>query len=348
MLEERDRELLKTLRAQLLASGAFERDDGFYWRHLLLLTTLLGLSFAGTFLATDLALRVACAFAWGCIVLQFGFMGHDAGHHAINRSRRINDFWGRFTMTFVVGIGFDYWQRRHNTHHKTCQIEGEDPDMQFNVVLSVHEQAARQKRGFARAINRWQAWYFLPMLLLYTFSLRIDGFINTMKRGHSARDDGWLLVLHYLVWLCLPAWFVGWPQASAFYVASSSLTGLLVGVSFSMNHVGRKTIPAGQRVGFLVQQIESSRGFSLPGFADPYAGGLNFHIEHHLFPSVVLPRLRVASSVVQRFCREQGIEYHAPPVGRALSEVLAHLARVARLMARPPGPPSGAVISDER
>jgi fatty acid desaturase len=78
-------------------------------------------------------------------------------------------------------------------------------------------------------------------------------------------------------------------------------------------------------VGYLEQQVTTSRNISNPRLLDFYYGGLNSQIEHHLFPRVPHDRYRRMRAVVRDFCAERGIAYQEVTLYRALASVGHHL-----------------------
>jgi fatty acid desaturase len=315
------------LRRRLSAVGFFGSSDGFYLRKLALLFVLFALTFAGALRLAG-ALRVACDLVLGLWVVQLGIIGHDAGHRAVNQRAWLNDLIGHISLTVTSGLAFAYFRHRHDLHHRYSQDPALDPDMQFDVVYSVHAEGAAQKRGLARRMLRFQALYFWPVATLYSYSLRWDSAVFAVKRRDLMAVDRWLLVVHYLLWLVLPSLWVG-PRVAAFnYVVSSAVIAVLLTALFSINHIGLPTTVSGG--GWVAQQAGTSRNIGNPPRFDWFFGGLNFQIEHHLFPRVGQDRLRRGQSVVRAFCAEHGIAYHEERFFEAQRSVLRHLARVAK------------------
>jgi fatty acid desaturase len=102
---------------------------------------------------------LAVAFA------QVGFLGHDAGHRQVFRTRRANDVLGVLCGNLATGLSYGWWTGKHNRHHAHPNTEGADPDIMISVLAFSGSQA-RASRGIQRLAFRYQAWLLVPMLFL--------------------------------------------------------------------------------------------------------------------------------------------------------------------------------------
>jgi len=254
---------------------------------------------------------------------QLAFLGHDAGHKQIFRGRRGNDVVGHLNAA-LVGLSYGWWVAKHNRHHANPNHEDDDPDLDIPILAFTENQS----RGRGR-IHRWtaahQAYLFFPLLLLEGFSLhwaaidaafRGDLKLRTMERA--------LVVVHVVAYLGAVFVVLPWPLAIAFVAVHQCLWGLYMGCSFAPNHKGMRTMVAGDTTGFLHRQVLTSRDVG-GRWAGAALGGLNYQIEHHLFPNMPRPNLRRAQPIVQAFCDEHGISYTSCSLLRSYAEVLRHL-----------------------
>src|SRR4029453_17885874 len=99
------------------------------------------------------------------VFTQVAFVGHDAGHRQIFRSRRANDLVGLVHANLLVGISFGWWVGKHDRHHSNPNHEDLDPDIDIPALAFTAGQASG-KRGLARVVARYQAFLFFPLLLL--------------------------------------------------------------------------------------------------------------------------------------------------------------------------------------
>ena len=173
-----------------------------------------------------------------------GYVGHDAGHFSLSRSRRVNNFWGQFGMTFLCGMSFGFWRSRHNAHHVHCQEVGGDPDMHFGVLFSVYPGSANWHTPLGRFFLRIQKWAFWPLSAFYWVTLRYDAIRDLFQRPKETKIDRFLMPLHWIVLLIVPGLVFGWPTALLAYVTVSCLSSLMTASVFIPNHMGMRRLDA--------------------------------------------------------------------------------------------------------
>ena len=98
-------------------------------------------------------------------------------------------------------------------------------------------------------------------------------------------------------------------QAAVFVLVQQGLFGLYLGCSFAPNHKGMPTLTAGDELDFLRSQVLTSRNVRGSRLVDFLLGGLNYQIEHHLFPNMPRPNLRRAQPLVRAICSQQDLPY---------------------------------------
>jgi fatty acid desaturase len=119
-----------------------------------------------------------------------------------------------------------------------------------------------------------------------------------------------------------------WTQALLFAAIHKGVQGVYLGCSFAPNHKGMPTLGAAQAADPLLRQVLTSRNIRGGPFTDAALGGLNYQIEHHLFPSMPRANLRRAQPVVRRFCEERGIPYLECSAVASYAAAVGHLHRV--------------------
>jgi fatty acid desaturase len=114
-------------------------------------------------------------------------------------------------------------------------------------------------------------------------------------------------------------------RALVFLIVNQGLLGLYLGCAFAPNHKGMPVLTEEQQVDFLRRQVLTSRNVRGSRFVDFALGGLNYQIEHHLFPSLPRPSLRRARPHVRAFLLEHGLPYHESSLLGSYSEAIRHL-----------------------
>jgi fatty acid desaturase len=144
-------------------------------------------------------------------------------------------------------------------------------------------------------------------------------------KARYPKTEALLIALHHvgyfgLLLLALPPW-----QALVFLLIHKLAMGLYLGSTFAPNHKGMEMVESGSRMDFLRRQVVTSRNVRANAFNDMWYGGLNYQIEHHLFPAMPRANLGKAQRIIRAYCQTHGIAYHATGVRQSYCEILAYL-----------------------
>lgn len=139
-----------------------------------------------------------------------------------------------------------------------------------------------------------------------------------------------LIALHLTLYLGLLLYYLPWWQAAIFAAVHWGVLGIYLGMIFAPNHKGMPMFEHGAVPGYLEQQVLTSRNVRGGWVVDMVYGGLNYQIEHHLFPAMPRSRLKNAAPLVEALCREKGISYASVGIRESLREIFGHLGRVGR------------------
>lgn len=286
--------------------------------------------------------QLALAVVLGIAFTQAAFLGHDGGHQQVFTTRRANDLFGQLTGNVLVGLSFGWWVDKHNRHHANPNREEHDPDIGDGVLAFTTGQAAVRSGRLGRAVTRRQAWLFFPLLTLEGLHLKVasvrsllPGAVRSSRGGHR-RTEALLLTMHLLVYLGALLLVMSPLKVLVFVVIHQAVFGLYMGCSFAPNHKGMPTIAADENVDFLRRQVLTSRNVRGGMVIDWLLGGLNYQIEHHLFPNMPRPSLRRAQHLVREYCVEHRISYTETSLIGSYTAALSHLNRLgAPLRSRP-------------
>ena len=308
------------------AAGLLRRRRVYYTLKIGVNLLLLAGGWAVFFLLGRSWWQLLVAVFLGVMFTQTGFIGHDAGHRQISGSKRADDLIGRIHGNLLIGLSYGWWTSKHNRHHAHPNQIGRDPDIGGRAVAFTPEQA-RARGGAGRWLAGYQAWLFFPMLLLEGLHLHVAG-VRTLlgRRGTAVKVvEGTLLAAHIIGYLTAVFLVLTPVQAVAFLLLQQGVFGIYLGCSFAPNHKGMTMFGEDEKVDFLRRQVVSSRNIRGSWFTDFALGGLNYQIEHHLFPSMPRPSLRHAQASVREFCEEHGIAYHETGLVDSYAQVLRHL-----------------------
>jgi fatty acid desaturase len=263
------------------------------------------------------------------------FIGHDACHSQITRNRRASRVIGLIHGNLLVGMSQHWWNDKHSRHHANPNHLDKDPDVAADVLVWTQRQAVG-RTGLRHWITRYQAWLFFPLTTLEGFALKVAGFSAVLSQGgrrqpRAARVvEGLTLVVHLAAYLTLLLTSMTPVQALAFVLIHQMLFGLHLGMAFAPNHKGMEMPDGtvGSDWGHLHRQVLTSRNVRGGPVTDWLLGGLNYQIEHHLFPSMPRAHLRRAQPLVREHCLRLGVPYTETGAIESYRQALAHLHRV--------------------
>jgi fatty acid desaturase len=264
---------------------------------------------------------------------QLAFLGHDAGHRQIFASRRANDLLGFLYGNVLVGLSFGWWLDKHNRHHAHPNTEDADPDIGSGALAFTVPQARSRSTVLSRVLTRGQAWLFFPLLLLEGLNLHVASvraLLDRSPRRHSRGVEAALLAGHAAAYLTALFLVLTPGQALAFLAIQQGLFGLYMGISFAPNHKGMPIIAAGAKTDFLRRQVLTSRNVRGGRITDFVLGGLNYQIEHHLFPSMPRPNLRRAQALIRSYCQSHDVSYREDSLVSSYAQTLRYLNAVGR------------------
>lgn len=316
--------------------GLLERSYGFYAGYGVALAVALGGVITGFVLLGDSWFQPLIAAALGIVFTQIAFIGHEASHRTIFVSGPANDRVGRFLSTVMVGISHQWWMNKHSRHHANPNTMGKDPDIASDTIMFVEEDASRAT-GIVRQIVKRQGWLFFPLLTMEGLNLHYRSVASLVTQGTKRQKWTELpsIALHFGLYLVPLFWFLPLGMAFAFLGIQMAVFGVYMGASFAPNHKGMMIIPEGTKMDFLSKQVLTSRNIRGGWPMSILLGGLNYQIEHHLFPNMARPHLARAREIVREQCETLDLPYTETSLVQSYGIVIKYLNRVG-LAARDP------------
>ncbi len=312
------------------------------------------------------ALVLALYAIWGFVIAGIGFnIMHDAIHGSFSNHPRINRLLG--LSSELLGVSSFVWRHKHNVwHHTYTNIAGLDEDLETQGAfrLSPHDE---WKPHF-----RFQHLYGPLMYALTGFSFLIRDF-RVFFTGRSdpyhvyptmtLRDRVTFVVgkaVFFTITLAIPMSVLRWWLALAGWLLMLTVVSLILASIFQLAHVmepAKFPEPSGDPLRveneWAIHEVETTVNFAPNNrFLNFYCGGLNYQIEHHLFPHISHIHYPALATIVQQVCAEFGVKYHCYPRWRdALLghfRTLRELGRSATVKLQPPPHLKLAVTSEER
>ncbi len=318
------------LSKQIKQAGLLERRPGFYAWQITITAALLAAGWAVFGVLGNSWWQLAVAVFLAIMFTQVGFLGHDAGHRQIFRSRQSNYVTGILLGNLGIGLSYGWWVSKHNRHHAHPNTEGEDPDIAIGALAFTEPQATACRR-LGRLVFRFQAYLFFPLLLLEALSLHVASIRGLTARAPRYRAwETCLLAIHVIAYVAAVFLVLSPVKAVVFIMVQQGLFGVYLGSSFAPNHKGMPILKPGDRIGFLRRQVLTSRNVRGGWFTDLALGGLNYQIEHHLFPSMPRPNLRHSQATIRAFCQQLDLPYCQTTLIDSYAQALRHLNKVGK------------------
>ncbi|WP_031289597.1 fatty acid desaturase family protein [Leucobacter sp. UCD-THU] len=316
-------------------SGLLRRAPWFYAMVGVAIAIAFGGAVTGFILLGDSWFQLLIAAALGIIFTQIAFLAHEAAHRQILSLGPANDRLARL-LAGLIGMSYSWWDSKHTRHHSNPNRVGKDPDIEVDTISFIEEDAV-EARGLRRAITKRQGWLFFPLLTLEGLNLHLHSFKHLFGRGpvKGRWTELGIIAARFAVVLVPVFLLLPLGMAFAFVGVQLAVFGVYMGASFAPNHKGMPVIAHDAKLDFFTKQVRTSRNIRGGWWATWLMGGLNYQVEHHLFPSMSRPHLSKAREIVREHCRTLDVPYTETSLWRSYAIVVDYLNRVG-LAARDP------------
>jgi fatty acid desaturase len=334
--QERYRNLYTDLAQTVRELGLLRRRHGYYWTRI----GLVAAAFAGVWVGFGLLgnswLQLLMAGALALVLTQVAFLSHDGAHRQIFHSAAWNDWTARILAGGLVGMSASWWRSKHNRHHAAPNQLDRDPDIGVGVVAFTPQEFIERK-GLGGWLTRRQGWLFFPLLTLEGLNLYVSSLRHLLRRSASTveRVEAAIVLTRLGGYVALLLILLPIGKAGAFLGLQLAVFGVCLGGAFAPNHKGMPLVPATMKLDFLRRQVLMSRNVRGGVMVDFTLGGLNYQVEHHLFPSMPRPTLKAVQPIVREYCELHGVKYTEVGLVASYKIVVVYLNNVG-LSARDP------------
>jgi fatty acid desaturase len=316
------------LKQLIKQNGLLEKQPKYYTYKILSILALLALGVAFLLLVNNFWLQLVNAAFLAFVYGQIGFLGHDGGHRQVFNTTWKNDIIIMLQGNLLVGMSYTWWLNKHNAHHSHPNELDMDPDIAIPAICFTEEKA-NSTRHFARFLAKYQAFFFFPLLMLIAMDLQRVSIQFLMKTKVKYRLAEVLLVIaHYILYFGLVFYRLNLWQGILFILVHQALFGLYLGSTFAPNHKGMPILEKASKLNFLRRQVITARNVNSHPFNDFWYGGLNYQIEHHLFPSMPRNNLKEAQKIIRAYCASRSIAYYETTMVQSYKEILTYLHQV--------------------
>lgn len=337
----------RAVRQELLRRGLFETDHRFYAK----LGCWLAALFCGA-LWLSLACESASAHMAGAAVMglfwqQLAGVGHDLGHSGVTHSFHTDHRIGSVCAA-LMGLSTCWWKSDHNTHHVVCNSVEHDPNIQHMPLLAVAPGSIAkpfyssyhakwfQLDAATRAIVSRQHFFFYPLMMVARINLYIQGWIFLLAKKetiHYRKLEALSLGLFHL-WVGAVMYSMPTSLQSICWILVAHAVSGLLHVQIVLSHWSMHTYSGhaynGAKDEWYITQLLTTLNVDCPEWMDWFYIGLQFQIEHHLFPRLPRHNLRKARELVKGVCKKHNLPYHEPGFFAANLEMWEQLRATAR------------------
>ncbi len=325
------------LKRMIKERGLLERQPKFLLGRIAINTVLLAIGIVVLFTPIAFGWQLLNAVYLAFVFTQIAFIAHDAGHRQGFKSTKLNDVVGLIHANLLLGMSFAWWNDKHNAHHAHPNQHDMDPDIAM-VVLAFSEEDALTRKGVFRFMVAHQARLFFFLLLFQAWSLRVGSIRFLLTQPTRRRGlELTLLALNLIGFVTLLVLALGLWQGVVFFIVQQALFGFYLASVFAPNYKGMLVLKEDDELDFMHQQVLTARNVLPSPVADVWYGGLNYQIEHHLFPTLARNKLREAHKIIKAFCIEERISYYETTMIQSYQEIIAYLHEVSAPLRRPGG-----------
>jgi cytochrome b involved in lipid metabolism/fatty acid desaturase len=356
----------RDLRSKLIMLGFFKSSKLFYLYKCTSNMMMWAAAVAMVYFSDSMAVHVASALLLGLFWQQCGWLAHDFLHHQVFQKRTYGDLAGIFWGNLMQGYSMQWWKNKHNGHHAVPNLHNSsavaqdgDPDIDTMPLLAWSIKQARSFRelradgkdsAFVKFTIGWQAYTYFPILLLARLSWLNESFKTAYGLGASSENaklemekfglqysklEKLGVTLHWAWMIALSSGFGKFSlgYGLAYFLTATCSCGFFLAIVFGLGHNGMATYDADARPDFWKLQVTTTRnitgGHGFPQFfVDWFCGGLQYQVDHHLFPMMPRHNLKKTHSLIESFCKEWGVKYHEADLVDGSVEVLRHLSKV--------------------
>jgi fatty acid desaturase len=328
---QRSQKTLQTLRNEVKQRGLYEKATGRVVFELAIhLTVALG-GIAVFIVSESLWVRT-CAILLSTVgTMSVGTNTHTSSHHGTSSKKWVNELLAYFGYPLFLGLSATYWRYMHIVrHHPAPNVLGKDMDYDLMPWFSIVRKQIEGMTGFRRLYHRHLQGFVFPIALAFNgFNLQRAGWsylIKTLRdpgqRKKAHVIDTGAMLLHYVVWIVAPMAFFPVSSVLLFYLLRTGLAGYAMFAVLAPGHFPAEAILLEkvdmEEENFVLRQAATSINFRTGILGQLMCSGLEYQVEHHIFPSlshVYYPKVR---PLMEEFCRENGYPYRTLGWGEAI------------------------------
>lgn len=322
----------RAIRQEMLKNGWFKTSNDYYRK---LFTWFFVLFVVGISFSTGLVggggnfARLFGAFCIGIFWQQVAGFGHDLGHSSYTHDFHYDHKFGSI-LTMLMGLSLCWWKSDHNTHHVVCNSVEHDPNIQHMPILAITDKIY-QKPFYdtyhkkligmdllARTLVSYQHWFFYPVMAVGRANLHLQSIMYLVLSPDIAhyRYTELASITVYFIWMLTLAFSMPTGAMTAAWIGVSHATSGLLHVQIVLSHWAMMSYMGSpytsEDTEWYMMQFKTTMNVDCHPWLDWLHIGLQFQLEHHLYPRLPRHRLRDARNLVKAAALKHNIPYHEP------------------------------------
>ncbi|UAY53637.1 fatty acid desaturase family protein [Ferruginibacter albus] len=316
-----------------------------YFKAIFLCATYFTLCIHVIFFTPPVLFAIVECLLLGILTAAIGFnVMHDGSHGSFSKNKHINKI-AAISMNFL-GASSIMWSIKHNIiHHTYTNVDGVDDDIEAQPWLRLCKS---QKRYKMHRFQHYYFWFLYTLLhILWIFKTDYDKYFKSKVGEVSIRKltlkehlGFWAAKIGYIIGMIIvPICVVGFVKWLVGFLIITMSAGLILSIVFQLAHTVEHThfpLPVADtnkiENEWAIHQLETTANFATKNkWISWYVGGLNFQIEHHLFPKISHVHYPAISKIIRQTCIDFGIQYiEFPRMVHAIASHTSHLRNLGR------------------
>jgi fatty acid desaturase len=271
--------------------------------------------------------------------------GHDSGHNGVTLNRSFDSIIGIFVGPLLTGVSISWWKSSHNMHHVSTNSAHFDPDIQhlpflavserfFSSIYSYYHKRELTFNALARFLVSYQHIVFFPLMAFARFNLYVQSWLLLLTESYIQHRLVEIFALFgFYTWLGFLISFLPSNAVRIMFILVSHVVAGILHVQICISHFSMEIVDGANFSGagdaFVRHQLATTLNLESNALNEWFFGGLQYQVEHHLFPRMPRHNLRRAREIVRTFCKEHDLQYNSMGWWEALGSVVRTLRETA-------------------
>lgn len=320
---------LASLKKRIVDSGFTVRPHRVALQWLMLVGLSLG-TLGWLVTSHSLSAQIPLFFVSCFALISAGTAAHTASHGALSSKKWVNRFAVYVTYPLIFGMSARYWHRSHiEIHHPAPNVLENDDDCDLRPVFAIHQTHHQQAGTLRRWFYRFQVLLLVVLIPANGFNIQRQGWQALVKELGDPRRrkmhtwaDLACMVAHWGLWLAIPMFFFPLQSVVVLYLLRTSFMGILLFVVLAPGHYPAEaqclSATAQLKGTFFLRQAACTVNFRTGLLGGILCSGLQYQIEHHLFPGLSHIHYAKLSPHLTALCARHGIPHRTLGWGEAI------------------------------